>query len=300
MSVAVHLWAAGFDVEFTDLEGRERFDLLARKDGIELEVDCKTASGDVGRPVHRSRALELFRRIEPIVKQYAETADAPSQGVAIRIVIPASLHGHHTYMETLTDLVNTAIQTGASVSSGAEEVSITYFDPSDEAFSREASASQKQLGAIVDRLFGSAGVHAMTIHSPGRMALVVVVESRKPDNMVDGIYRSLKDSASSQFSGVRPAVLATRLTDLTAAQLNDLALERRTGLTAISNRLLRPGSRQHLFGVAFLAPTGILEQAVPLTGDNGMIFQDRGIALMFKRQEHPMSNDPRLKVFSSA
>jgi hypothetical protein len=49
MAVAVHFWAADFDVEFTDMEGRGQFDFLASGAGIELEIDCKAVSGDVGR-----------------------------------------------------------------------------------------------------------------------------------------------------------------------------------------------------------------------------------------------------------
>src|ERR1700730_6215210 len=45
MSVATHLSNAGFDVDFVDLEGHQRFDFLAQKEGIELEVDCKTPDG---------------------------------------------------------------------------------------------------------------------------------------------------------------------------------------------------------------------------------------------------------------
>ena len=48
LAVAAHLSRAGFDVEFTDIEDRARFDLLAQKEDIRLEVDCKTASCDVG------------------------------------------------------------------------------------------------------------------------------------------------------------------------------------------------------------------------------------------------------------
>ena len=39
LRVAAHLMQNGFDVEFTDLEGRERFDLLATKPGLDIEID---------------------------------------------------------------------------------------------------------------------------------------------------------------------------------------------------------------------------------------------------------------------
>jgi hypothetical protein len=79
LAVAAHLSRAGFDVEFTDIEDRARFDLLAQKEDIRLEVDCKTASGDVGRKIHRRRAIELFSRIQPTILE--GTSKNPSRQV---------------------------------------------------------------------------------------------------------------------------------------------------------------------------------------------------------------------------
>ena len=52
IGMATHLMAKGCDVEFADYGGTAQFDLLARKDGSELEIECKTTSGDTGRKVH--------------------------------------------------------------------------------------------------------------------------------------------------------------------------------------------------------------------------------------------------------
>jgi len=106
MSVATHVSNAGFDVDFVDLENQQRFDFLARKEGIELEVDCKTASGDVGRQVHRRRALELFYLIQSAL---AEQVDQHGSK-AVQIVIPDALHGADEYMNGLSDLVVQAVR----------------------------------------------------------------------------------------------------------------------------------------------------------------------------------------------
>jgi hypothetical protein len=98
MGVAVHLWNGGYDVEFTDLENRAQFDFLARKDGVELEVDCKTTSGDVGRPIHRLRALDLFHQIQPAIR---DILFGGRSGRAMRILIPAALHGNEEYIHSV-------------------------------------------------------------------------------------------------------------------------------------------------------------------------------------------------------
>jgi Holliday junction resolvase len=52
ISIATHLMQKGWDVEFMDYSGAARFDLLARQGAVEIEVECKTTSGDrVGKSI---------------------------------------------------------------------------------------------------------------------------------------------------------------------------------------------------------------------------------------------------------
>jgi hypothetical protein len=46
------------------LEGRAGFDFLATRDGAELEVECKSVSGDLGRKIHKRQMAELANRID--------------------------------------------------------------------------------------------------------------------------------------------------------------------------------------------------------------------------------------------
>ncbi len=94
MAVAVHLWTADFDVEFTDMEGRGQFDFFASAAGIELEIDWKAVSGDIGRSIHRNRMLDLLPRCQPAI----QTCLARRGGTILRITIPAALHAAEDYM----------------------------------------------------------------------------------------------------------------------------------------------------------------------------------------------------------
>ena len=135
------------------------------------------------------------------------------------------------------------------------------------------------------------------MHRPGTAAVVAVIQSKRQDKVLDGIYRALKSSAENQFSGSNPALLAVRLTDLTSPQLHELAANRANGLGAICNRLFSSQSRHHLYGVAILAA------AQPLTGfrfAGGQIFDERGAALLFRRAGHPSADDPRLHMLFSS
>jgi hypothetical protein len=218
-------------------------------------------------------------------------------GQAIRIVIPAALHGSEEYTQGLAELVVKAARHGVSLSAdGIGKVQLSEFEVDQGPFQEERQPTREEVGDLMVRLFGNANPHAISLHRPREAAIVVVIESEKADRVVDGVYRSLKDSAQRQFTGQRPALLAVRLTDLTKAHLDELASQDRNGLAAIANRLFAGETRHHLFGLAFLARDGALSTARPSAGTPLTILKNRGSAVLFRRNAHPMANDPRLNV----
>ncbi len=55
---AVHLMGRGYDVEMNDLENGSGVDFIASLRGLELEIECKMFTGDIGRQIHRRKALD--------------------------------------------------------------------------------------------------------------------------------------------------------------------------------------------------------------------------------------------------
>ncbi len=292
LAVAVHLWTAGFDLEFMDTEGRARFDILARKGGLDLEVDCKTASADVGRQIHRRRVLELFNRIHPALDRYLEKGG----GRTVDIVLPGALHAAETYMNAVSNAASDAIARDKSLSiSDVTEVSLGSFELDDEPALIAGRPTRQDLESVAERQLGRANAHVVCVGRTGHGAVVAAVSSQRCDRVVDGIYRLLKESAQGgQFGGTNPALLATRLLDLTMAQLRELASQGPGSFGAISNRLFARDCRAHLFGVAFVSPADVLTESM---GVAGVEFSDRGLALLFRREGHPLTQDPRLVLF---
>jgi hypothetical protein len=287
LAVALHLSSADFDVEFTDIEERARFDILATKAGVHLEVDCKTASADAGRQIHRRRAIELFNRI------HLETFFKRGAGRTVDIVLPGALHGSESYMNAVARVVSDAIAQNESLSAAKiADVALGEFNLHDEPTLFTKAPTEQAVQRIAERL-GRANQHLVWLGSPDqRAAVIAFVSSRKPDKVVDGIYRALKKSADGQFSGTNPALLATNLLDLTPNQLRELA-SGPSALRDISNRLFGGEHRKHLFGVAFVSPADMPE-AIDI---HGAALTSRGMALLFRREDHPLSQDPRLALF---
>lgn len=295
MSSAAHFLRAGYDVDFADLEGREQFDILASKEGLELEVDCKTVSGDVGRAIPRRLALELFHRIRTALRRLDNQLTG---GRAIRLMIPDVLTGNESTMEKLAALVIEAIQAGESRSvAGLADVSVAAFQPDDAWMGR--APTNDELVATAKRVLGDPNLHGMSLYHPNRGAAVIMaIESRKPDRVLRQIYKPLRDSAERQFGKNRPALLTVRLTDLSADDLRGLS-SGQYGLARIAHRLFRGERRQHLFGVAYVAPgSAPISSRTPDLA--GVHVQDHGTSLLFHHPEHPLRHDPRLALFTDA
>jgi hypothetical protein len=89
----------GFEVEFTDLEGRERYDLLASNGKLEMEIDCKAPSGDVGRRIHKGRFRAFANDLMPSARQLTECGG----GHLVHVTIPGNLHGDRKFERELVD-----------------------------------------------------------------------------------------------------------------------------------------------------------------------------------------------------
>ena len=69
ISIATHLMQKGWDVQFVDYSGAGRFD---RQGVVEIEVECKTTSGDTGRKIHR-------QEVNRLAEEYSCCVTAPQQ-----------------------------------------------------------------------------------------------------------------------------------------------------------------------------------------------------------------------------
>jgi hypothetical protein len=167
MAVAVHLWAADFDVEFTDMEGRGQFDFLATREGIELEIDCKTVSGDIGRSIHRNRMLDLLRLCQPAI----QACLARRGGTILRITIPAALHGRDEYMTGVAALANVAAQQEQTLTvDGIATVAVTRFPLHQGPFHHQRRPTQTELADFIGQCTGNSNSHAISIHRPSEAA----------------------------------------------------------------------------------------------------------------------------------
>jgi hypothetical protein len=288
LRTAVQLMLNGFDVQFTDLEGIDRFDFLVSKGDIAAEVDCKAPSGDVGRQIHGWRFRELANELTPVLRELVDDGG----GHLVKLVLPGNLHGDVQFERDLAKQAATAARRrGGVVSNAAFCLTFFPFEVATSPFETNLRVSNEDLAIFLSQYFGLQNVNTVCRSSPGKGAAILVIQSEKPDRVVDGIYRQLRGSAYNQFSGSRPAVLCVQLRDMNAAQLHHVAEEPRNGLAAIATKLFDHDARKHIAGVSFVATSGTLTTSRSIS--NAMLRtsrQDVGAAYVFRNAANPSSS----------
>jgi hypothetical protein len=284
------LMRRGFEVEFTDLEGRERYDLLVSNGKLEIEIDCKAPSGDVGRCIHGRRFRAFANALMPSLQELAECGE----GRLVHVTIAGNLHGDRKFERKLVEETGRVLRGEITVEDEDPliTVSVRTFDVAGSPFEQKQPVPVDIVSEFLKNRFGLENVNAICNWRPGRGAVIMSMQSIKGDHVVDGIYRQLKDSAQTQFSSCRPAILCVHLRAVTVPQLRELAKDPVNGLAAIATRLFSGDKRGHLACVSFVAPSGTLTRTQSITaGVLRTSHQDIGAAYVFANPRHPLGLD---------
>ena len=296
ITTATHLLSRGFDVEFHDIEAGGGIDLIARKDTVEIEVECKLFSGDLGRKIHRVRAIALFWSLSEIASRTYQSA---TRGLIVRITIADRLTGAQEVLDSIRNAFARAILNGqGSTLSPDCEIEVRDFDVASSPFaiSDVAELSAAAIHDFVHARLGHTGAHTMHFFSPGRRALVVAIESRKPDKVLGGIRRQLRDTAEYQFGGVRPGIICVQFQDLTSEEVQDLGdsdstdRENATGLQIMTSDLLQDPKRSHIHSIAYRSHGKLLR------GDG--VVTEHGSIYVIRNRNNAVWADPRYRVFN--
>ena len=299
MKIAAHLMSKGFEVEFRDLEGKTGCDFLVTKDDARAEIECKFMSGDIGRKIHRKRLYQLGDRVSKTMQDYVNKLRT---GVFIRLVIPDRLHGKEEYQTMLAELLSRAIFGGRQLEdSHGNRVTVQEFDIEVVTGEWETTSGFDREGfrETLLRHFGVLNKCSLAYFRPKQSAIVVVVESKRNDKVLDAMQRQLLKAAKSQFSGDLPAMLCCHLVDVTEEQLLSLGNHggEGTGLDQMTEDLIM--RRPHLYSVSYSAPGRVHSDLKGNGGESEESYREKGPARTRFNGKHPLFGDRRLSIFSS-
>jgi len=196
VGIAIHLMQKKWDVEFVDICGTARFDLLACQDNVEIEVECKTTSGDTGRKIHRQEVNRLADLILPTTQQLVDTAGCH----LIRVIIPDRLASAEEQLAEIASAVALAGQQKRAYSCGSAEVDYRHENLSawpDPLRDRDARE-------FFEHLLETKNSNLLFHGRPGHSIVAVVIASAKADSVVDALAETAK-YAADQCTGTRPA-----------------------------------------------------------------------------------------------
>jgi hypothetical protein len=301
MTTSAHLLRLGFDVDFVDLEGAGRCDFVLRRDGIELDAECKMVSCDIGRKIPRVIAIEVLHRIQ---KEIEQTADRISGGRCLYVRIPDRLEAEQGRRDEIVRLAGRTLRTGiADELPGICRTSLLDFSLGELDFSDPNQISFEHVRSLSRKLVGNDNPQLSVFFKPGKMAVITIIESDQKDRVLEAIFDVLSESANDQLSKQRPGAIFVQLHDLSADAIKSLA-ERdtldptvATGLQLAATLFLDRPDRQHVHTLSFRSH-GIVSQASAMNSDvQTTSTSEEGQAYVFKNPHSPVAADQRYSVF---
>jgi hypothetical protein len=301
MVVAGHLMSQKFDVTFSDLETGNGFDFLAKRDEIEIEIECKHVSADVGRKIHRRRLFDLGG---VVFEELSHALDRHDGGQFLRVTLPDRLTGSHTQLDEISAEVARALRNSADVS-GPSPCAVEYmqFDFSKSPFHEAGpdSITRAEVQAFLEREYSIQNPHLLMIFRPRYGVIILNVESRQQDKVLRGIIAQLKDSARDQLTGHRPGVMCVYLADIGTEELQNLVasegpdIDSGTGIQAAATYLLSRRPQVHTLA---LMGDGPLQRTSTRLGDKIQIsWQEHGGVYVIKNPSNPLTTDLRYSIF---
>jgi hypothetical protein len=248
ISIATHLMHKGWDVDFTDYSGAGRFDLLARRGAVEIEVECKSTSGDTGRKIHRQEVNRLADLLLPTTEQLADTRGCHR----ILVTLPDRLGKSDEDLSAITSIVASAVQQKNTASNGLARAEYVF----DDLASWPEPGRDPKAKSFFERRFGIHNAHLLFHSRPNEAVIAVMIRSDKADTVVNAIAEAAKEAAD-QCSGTRPALIALHLIDEISRPELHAMLTAPNGFHAVAQSVFEGGKRQHVDSIAFTVPQSI-------------------------------------------
>jgi hypothetical protein len=238
MTVACHLMNRHWDVEFHDLEEGGGFDYFARNGLGAIEVECKRASADAGRKIHRDEFGRFAGPLLPALWEFAPRGTADLVHMRIKDRLPKGEPDLLPLRKAAFDAMNTT----SAISGDTFKVDIAKVGLSHPSFGDEAVMRKE-----VERYLGTKHFH-LIYAVKGAHVTALAVTSDKGDRILSHIYGQLKHAAE-QFSRQRPAVVWTYIEGVQPEEWEGLIGD--TALQRMSNRYMLGQARQHVFSMAY-------------------------------------------------
>ncbi len=292
----MHLMSRGFEVEFHDFETGGGFDFLTLSGGIQVEVECKHISADIGRKIHRRELYALGGLLHQSMERATDRSG--SQGLFLTVALPGRLSRNKTEQRALAERIDFVLSGKAmEVNDQVCTLSSREFSLISSPFAHGRERTFDSVRRFLKEILGVDSSHVLSHWRPGKAAIVISFESRARDEVVRTIVTRLKEDAKKQFSGKQPACLCVHLADVTEAQLLELAKSERAGkvtaLQRMASHLLQ--KRPYLHSIALVTDASVQRTQAQVGMNLTTSVREIGPSYVFWNPDHEMAGHPSIK-----
>lgn len=248
MSVARRLFDAGYQVEFSDVEGIAQFDFRFWKGNADGEVECKSLSCDAGRKIHRKDFYRFVEALSELIMARVSLGVKEILLVALNDRLPAE----ERQQNALREAANRLLAEDALTRIEGDFFVITR-EVYDSRLEQASFSGQHEFYKVCRELYGD-NCHVAGPMTPDGVCLVIV-RSQREDDHSDPMLESMK-KATKQFSGKRPAFIAMQFDDIEPADLLLRHMRHRVGI--LSYYLFQRSDASHVAATYFSAYRGLV------------------------------------------
>jgi hypothetical protein len=271
LSVATHFARRGLSVSWPEMSGGGTFDMLVSGFGERVvEVECKLASIDKGRKIHRREALEALSFVQR--KLDAIAANLRS-GLVVVVTLPDRLPQKLRERQELLAAIAQSVLAGTSRTLACgTDIRIEGFDASK--YPHLGPPLTSELRSDIDAITRTENRQAVILGRRGAGAMIVVLQSQIEDTFLQYVFNTMADAAKRQLSGQRAGLVLVGFEDVNPRQLVATAEQdlepanTPTALRVAVSDFLGSSSRDHLVGAAFfssselvMSPDGVLSRS---------------------------------------
>lgn len=286
MLTATHMQRRGTVIQ---LPTDGTYDWFAEREGLSFEVECKSISGDKGRPIHLRESLDLCHLIK---KEFGSLIDSVSDVLLVTVKLPGKAPSDYKIRKEVAKQAKRAVLMAQDLASDCASITQLRF-PKNQLVLTGDTSDRERLRQFMAQVYGQAHGHLAVAYATRAGGLILVaIGSQLGDDMIGETMRTLERAGSDQLTRGRPGILCVKLEGLTADELIAIAQvgDPPTALRIGVHNLWQSSSMASVSHIAFMAD-GKVEQRASGAWSRG------GASYVFDNPKSPFKDDARLRLF---
>jgi hypothetical protein len=146
------------------------YDWLAEREGLAFEVECKSISGDKGRPIHLRDSLDLCHLIK---KELGKLIDSVTDGLLVTVKLPAKAPSAYLVRKEIAKQAKRSVLMAQDSASDCASITQVHF-PKNQLILTGDPSDRERLRKFMEQRYGQAHGHQAVAHATRAGGLILV------------------------------------------------------------------------------------------------------------------------------